>query len=165
MELLIVRHGIAVDRGTPGMADDERPLTKEGEKKFRGAARGLATIVSAPDIVLTSPLPRALRTAEIAAAAWKGDKPVRSPKLAAGSAAAILELLAQNRRHARVAIFGHEPDLSQLLARLLGSGKGERLALKKGGAALLELTDDLQAGRLVFYLPPKLLRALGERRG
>ena len=42
MELLIVRHAIAVEQGTPGVSDEERPLTPEGRTKFTKAARGLA---------------------------------------------------------------------------------------------------------------------------
>ena len=31
MRLLVVRHAIAVPHGTPGVADNDRPLTSEGE--------------------------------------------------------------------------------------------------------------------------------------
>ncbi len=61
------------------------------------------------------------------------------------------------------AVVGHEPSLSALLARLLGTPHDARLAFKKGGAALLEVADGLAGGgQLVWYLPPRLLRALGE---
>ena len=42
MRLLIIRHAVAVPRGTPDMEDDARPLTPKGRKRFRDAARGLA---------------------------------------------------------------------------------------------------------------------------
>src|SRR6185503_4199528 len=67
MRLLIIRHAIAVPRGTPDIADDERPLTKRGRRRFRAAAAGLARLVKRPDFVLSSPLPRARETADIAA--------------------------------------------------------------------------------------------------
>jgi phosphohistidine phosphatase len=64
---------------------------------------------------------------------------------------------------ATVAIVGHEPTLSQLLARLLGSGRAERFAFKKGGAALVELpTEGRSAGRLIWFLRPRILRDLAE---
>ena len=62
MRLLIIRHAIAVPRGTPGIPDDERPLTPAGRKRFQTAARGLARVARRPDVLLTSPLPRALAT-------------------------------------------------------------------------------------------------------
>ena len=84
MRLIIVRHAIAVERGTPGIPDDERPLTPAGEKKFRQAARGLARIAPPPSRLLTSPLPRARRTAELAAKAWGAAAPEPKQALAGG---------------------------------------------------------------------------------
>ena len=62
-----------------------------------------------------------------------------------------------------MAIVGHEPMLSQVLARLLGSGRAERFAFKKGGAALIELPGEgRSAGRLVWFLRPWILRDLAD---
>jgi phosphohistidine phosphatase len=61
-----------------------------------------------------------------------------------------------------VAVVGHEPHLSDLLARLLGSRHDDRLAFKKGGAALVDVPGRLAGGgQLVWFLPPKVLRKLG----
>ena len=65
--LYLLRHGIAVPHGTPDIPDDERPLTSEGEKGVRKVARGLRLLGLKLDRIVTSPLPRALRTAEIVA--------------------------------------------------------------------------------------------------
>jgi phosphohistidine phosphatase len=164
MELLIVRHGPAVERGTPGYEDDDRrPLTEEGEKKFRKAARGLARLLPKPDVLLTSPLPRAHRTAEIAAEAWGGAGLAVAPPLAGGSLKEVAGLIAAHRTASLVALFGHEPDVSELLAHLLGTSQADRVAFKKGGAALVELDGGLEAGgRLVWFLPPRVLRELGD---
>jgi phosphohistidine phosphatase len=90
MELLIIRHAIAVDRTTPGLPDDQRALTPEGRKKFREAARGLTRIVKRPDALLTSPLLRARQTAEIAAVAWgRRPKPRELQALADGDFAGL----------------------------------------------------------------------------
>jgi len=163
MDLLIVRHATAVDRGTAGYEDDERPLTEEGEAKFTVAARGLARILSVPDALLTSPLVRAHRTAEIAAAAWGGAALTVTPVLAGGSFAEIASLLSTYREQSLVALFGHEPDVSELLARVLGTSHADRLAFKKGGAALVDVPGRLESGGgLRWFLPPRVLRALGE---
>ena len=56
---------------------------------------------------------------------------------------------------------GHEPWVSELLARLLGSRQDDRLTFKKGGAALVDVPGRLAGGgQLVWYLPPKVLRKL-----
>jgi phosphohistidine phosphatase len=161
MELLIVRHGIAVEAGTPGFTEENRPLTREGEEKFREVARGLAELLPAPDTLLTSPLARAHRTAEIAAKAWGGARFEVSPKLAGRGVDEILTLFPKNDRRKLVAIFGHEPDCSELAARLLGTKHATSVAFKKGGAALLELAPDASRGVLLWFLPPKVLRKIG----
>ena len=161
MRLLIIRHATAVPRGTPDMPDDERPLTKRGERRFRLAAEGLARLMKRPDTLLSSPLPRARRTAEIAAKAWGKVEVEEEPALAGGSYDEISTALSRFPSDSTVAIVGHEPDLSHLLARLLGSSKPERLAFKKGGAALVDVPGPLsEGGTLVWYMPPRLLRRL-----
>ena len=82
MKLTIIRHGIAVPSGAEGIADDDRPLTNKARRRFQEVARGLAEICARPDVLLTSPLPRAAETAEIAAAAWGDITPVSELALA-----------------------------------------------------------------------------------
>src|SRR5437879_13275072 len=86
MRVLIIRHAAAVPSGTPGIADDDRPLTPKGAAKFRVAATGLARIADRPDVLLTRPLPRARATARSAARASKRLAPRPVPPLAPGGA-------------------------------------------------------------------------------
>jgi phosphohistidine phosphatase len=161
MRLLIVRHAIAVARGTAGMRDADRPLTPEGRQKFAEAAAGLARLLDPPDVLLTSPWLRARQTAEIAAAAWGRVKPKDAEALAGGTFAELATAVDAYPDSATVAVFGHEPQVSELLGRLVGSRASERLAFKKGGAALVEVRGQLaDGGDLVWFLPPKVLRKL-----
>lgn len=161
MKLVLIRHAAAVPRGTPGVLDAERPLTSSGKVKFRAAARGLARIMRRPDVLLTSPLPRAQETAEIAAHAFRDIEPGIEPALADQSVDGILAALQTQPRDATVALVGHEPVLGALLARMLGSGHAERLAFKKGGAAVVDLPDGPSTpGRLISFLDPRVLRTL-----
>ena len=161
MKVLILRHAIAVPSGTPDIDDRDRPLTPRGRKRFRKAARGLARILPRPDALFTSPLRRALETAEIAAEAWGDVTPVEDPRLAGGHTEGILPGLAAHGEDALVALVGHEPDVSHLLGHLVG-GAGEGLTFKKGGVALVEIDGAAPAsGRLIWFLPPRLLRRLG----
>jgi phosphohistidine phosphatase len=163
VRILIIRHAIAVPPGTPGIPDDERPLTPAGEKRFRRAAKGLARITKRPHALLTSPLPRALRTAEIAAEAWGRIRPKKTQALVGGSLEALEAALKGYPAKAEIALVGHEPHVSALLAHLVGSTLAERLVFRKGGAALVDVPGSLsEGGRLVFYLAPKILRALAD---
>jgi phosphohistidine phosphatase len=165
MKVLIIRHAIAVERGTPGIADDDRPLTPEGRARFEKAARGLARIAPAPDAILTSPLPRARETAEIAARAFDCAPPRASDALIEARPDAVARLLAAQRDARLVALVGHEPSLSELIAIWLGARSGERFALRKGAAVLLEPLDPARpsprhGAKLIWALPPRVLRAL-----
>jgi len=164
MRLIIIRHAIAVARGTPDIADDDRPLTRKGARRFRGAARGLARIEPRPDVLLTSPLPRARQTAEIAAAAWGKIKPKKTDVLAGGSFTEIAGVLDKLPRDATAVVVGHEPDVSELAAAILGSKDAAAFTFKKGGVAALDVAGPLgQGGVLLWFMPPRLLRRLGRR--
>jgi phosphohistidine phosphatase len=161
MRLLIIRHAIAVPHGTKGIPDDERPLTPRGRKRFRRAAKGLARVAMRPDVLLTSPLPRARETADIAAEAWGKLKPVEAESLAGGGVEEISAELAKHAQAGTVAIVGHEPDLSSFLAHLLDTRASERLTFRKGGVACVEVPGSPgNGGTLTWYLPPRVLRLL-----
>ena len=91
-ELYLVRHGLAEERGEKWPDDTKRPLTEEGIVRMRKAARGLARLGVAVDVVLTSPLVRARQTADIVAAGI--DQPARRDKPLAAAAPAVRALSA-----------------------------------------------------------------------
>ena len=164
MKLLLIRHAPAVRNGSAGTRDGERKLTPRGRARFRLAARGLARIAERPDVLLTSPLVRARATADIAAAAFKKVTPRVEPALGQENVDAVVAALKRCPRDAMVAVVGHEPTLSRLLARMLGVHQDDdRFAFKKGGAALLDLPDGpAAAGQLRWFVKPHILRSLGD---
>ncbi|HEY6223949.1 MAG TPA: histidine phosphatase family protein [Gemmatimonadales bacterium] len=165
-QLLVVRHAMAADaaeyaRGHPD--DAGRPLTPEGKKKMKRVAEGLRTLVPEIQLLATSPLTRAVQTAEILAAAYDGVKPVVVPSLAPGqSAEEVTRWLAGERRHETAAIVGHEPALSRLVSWLLAGSERSFVDIKKGAALLLEFPDAVgaAAATLVWALTPSQIRAL-----
>src|SRR5207245_10679111 len=132
MQLLPIRHAAAVPSGTPGVRDGERPLTANGEAKFRLAAGGLARIADRPDVLLTSPLARARATAGIDARAFGGMEPSIEPALAHGTAEAILTERGRLRSATSIAVVGHEPLSYAVGARLTRCSANERIAVTKG---------------------------------
>ncbi len=163
MKVLVIRHAAAVPSGAPGIADDDRPLTPRGRARFTRAARGLARITRRPDVLLSSPLPRARATADIAARAFGRIEPTVAPLLAHGSVDEIVMVLTSQPRDALVGLVGHEPVLGALVARLVGAPASGGFPFKKGGAALVDLPDGPRAaGRLVWFLKPRILRALSD---
>ena len=159
MRVFIIRHAIAAERA-PGVVDDERRLTKRGRRRFRMAARGLARLFAPPSAIVSSPLVRARQTARMAARAWDGTKVTLDQALAGGSIDDVMALLGRLPASAPVALVGHEPQVSEVLAHLLGSNDPARLAFKKGGVAVVDLPEGPEAGgRLVAFLPPGVLRS------
>jgi phosphohistidine phosphatase len=164
VDVYLVRHAIAAARDPVRWPDDsQRPLTQKGEARFREAARGLRRIVDGPEIVLSSPYPRAWRTAELLEeeAGWRS--PVGCPELEAERpATAALEPLARSTATS-VALVGHEPYLSALASLLLtGDEAALRLEVKKGGVVHLVLSGEPTPRRAVlgWSASPRLLRAL-----
>jgi phosphohistidine phosphatase len=168
-ELYIVRHGIAVDPGTPGIPDDERPLTAKGEKRMRQIARGLRRLDLKPDRIVTSPLPRASATAEIIADALDARERVENSNLLlAGSSAATIQRWLREQNEDALMIVGHNPTLSDLVSLLvMGTTQPQICDLKKGGIAALARTavaKDLYD--IVWIATPRLIRSLaGEDNG
>lgn len=161
MKLLLIRHATAVARDTPDLADADRPLTPRGAKRFRRAAQGLARVVPRPDVLLTSPWRRARETADIAAVTFEGPAPVETTALTGASFDEIVSTLEELGHVSLVALVGHEPWMSELLARLT-QGDAGRLAFRKGAAALVSCPDGpAKGGSLAFFLPPRVLRRLG----
>lgn len=163
MKILLIRHAPAVRNGSGGIRDHDRPLTRQGRQRFRQAARGLARIAGRPDVLLTSPLTRARATADIAAAAFERVTPRIESALGQDDVDVLVTALKKFRPDATVALVGHEPTLSGLLAHLLGMHQGDdRFAFKKGGAALVHLPDGpSMPGELRWFVKPRILRALG----
>lgn len=121
MKLYVMRHGPAEDDSPTGR-DADRALTPSGRDRVRSVAKALGQEGEAPSVIISSPLVRALQTAEIVAAQTSNEASaveVRRELAPGGDSMALLsELVKANRK--RVMVVGHEPDLSMLVARLLG---------------------------------------------
>lgn len=165
-QLYILRHGIAVESGTPGIPDDDRPLTPEGRKRMREIARGLRRLGLEVDRVITSPLPRAGATAEIVAVALEAqDRLETADVLRSGSDAAAIGDWLRHRAEGRLMIVGHNPGLTDLITRLVvGDAGGPRppvCELKKGGiAALRPAPGSPDRFELDWVATPRLIRRL-----
>jgi phosphohistidine phosphatase len=167
MELLIIRHAIAFERDRDRWTDDgARPLSPAGIKRSRKAAAGLKELFKVPDSLLTSPLIRATQTAKILTevAGWPRAKIAQELKPGEG-AARVLTLLAKDPGR-RVAIVGHQPDLSALLAACLLEENGAlRIEMKKNAVACLSFAGRARAGRaaLAWLATPRILRGFRNR--
>jgi len=144
MELLILRHGRAVELGTEGITrDEDRFLTSEGEVEVAAVGHALRRADAVPERVLSSPLLRARQTTERVLGALGSDAPIElRPELKPGATPmGIMALIASHGRDAkRVLIVGHQPDLGRFVGTLLGQ---ERLDIRiaPGGLARVDIEN------------------------
>ncbi len=162
MQLYIVRHGIAIDREDRKCPPDpERYLTEEGVEKTKQVAKGVAALGVTADLFLSSPYVRAMQTAEIFAAAldYAKQKIRRTDLLLPGAEPSLFfRELAKDKQSSSVFLFGHAPQLDDIIATGVAS-KHHVTALKKAGVALLELKRiSPPSAQLIWLATPKILR-------
>ena len=176
MKLYVMRHGPAEDDAASGR-DADRALTPAGRERVKLVAQALVDAGEAPYAILSSPLVRAVETAEIVAEVTHLARQAREDKKAQlggatggveirrelGMGTEKLAMLAELARagRKRVLIVGHEPDFSMLVSQLVGpvlvSGMGKAMVVgvkltKDPGVAGLEFRSTLR-----FILDPKTL--------
>lgn len=160
MELLLMRHGAALDRGAPGIrCDADRPLSDEGRAVTCAVADTLLARGSRPDLVLTSPLKRAVQTATLVAACC-GDLPVQEcGALAPGATPPELVDALQHCHKQCVLAVGHMPDLSELALYLLCGIPLDRLIFATSGVCLIRFEGQVRAdaGAMEWLAPPPAL--------
>ena len=165
MELYILRHAIAVERGTEGFATDaERPLTPKGRKKMRRNAEGMVALGLSFDRIISSPFVRARQTAEIVAEAFDLVKHLSiSQHLAVGGSETELINEVNALGCDGIVLVGHEPYLGGLISVLLSGDQGISMTLKKGSLCKLTV-DGLRHGKcatLDWLLTPNQLANIG----
>jgi phosphohistidine phosphatase len=142
-ELLLLRHGIAEER-SPDRPDAGRALTEAGRRRTRAVLERAVALQLTAQRLVSSPLTRALQTAELAVGTALAGRLEVAEALAPG--ADPFPLLrswwaaASGQPPERLLLVGHEPDLGLLAARLIGAEPGA-ITLKKAGLALLQIPD------------------------
>jgi len=157
MRLYFLRHGRAVARDEWGGDDAQRPLTEEGVELVRAEADSLRRMTLDPTVIITSPLVRAVQTADsVAERLDLRGRLLHDERLAVGLDLDTLEELVRENDHAAAILFvGHEPDFSEIISGLTG---GSRIVLKKGALARVDLPDhSVRRGHLVWLIPSAAL--------
>lgn len=162
--VLVVRHAEAeepLEAARAGRSEAERRLTRDGIKLMKKGARGLATLVDPPALILSSPFTRAVQTADILVEVFPNAKRENHSRVAPGfDPEALLRWLGPRRDG--VALVGHEPDLSEWIGYAV-SGLSLSLArMKKGSVCRLDIPTTARPGEaeIVWLLTLKQLAEL-----
>jgi phosphohistidine phosphatase len=156
MRVYFMRHGDAGDKRSWEGADAARPLSQLGIDRTTAAAEHFSRTDFRPTKILTSPLARALQTADIVAKILDAQELVEvderlDPSFNVKSFALILK---ENAGQERLLLVGHDPSFSNVIGAVIGGGA---IVLKKGGAARLDI-DNVAApsGKLAWLVSPSV---------
>lgn len=162
LQLYLIRHGVAAERGPEFPDDSKRPLTNRGIAALRKEAKGLNALGVTFDLIITSPFARARQTADVLAEGLSGKPAVTNSDalVPAGTPAAVIQEIVRHQRKARIALVGHEPNLGELAGRLIGARSP--ITFKKGGICRIDfdVLPPKALGELRWFLPPRVLRKL-----
>ena len=162
LELYLIRHGIAAERGEEFPDDSKRPLTSEGIVRLRKEAKAIEGLGVSFDQILSSPLVRARQTADVFAEELKAKPPIANTDALtpAGSPGAVIQELGKHMRKARIALVGHEPNMGELAAYLIGAKVP--LPFKKGAICRIDFSvfPPKGKGELCWFVTPKMLRKI-----
>jgi phosphohistidine phosphatase len=120
---------------------------------MRQVGKFLSRLKVKPTLVVTSPLPRASQTAEIAAEQLK-TKLRQDEALEPGFGITELRTVLKRHHSRALMLVGHEPDFSSVISALTGAS----IKLSKAGVALVDFDRETEKGRLLWLFPPKLAR-------
>jgi phosphohistidine phosphatase len=167
LKLYLMRHGPAEEQADSGM-DSDRALTASGRDRVRSVAKLLLELDEQPLQVITSPLARAVQTAEIVALVTRlgdrqGNVQVRRELSPGGGDGAGLIASLASAGSKRVMLVGHEPDMSELTAKLIA--KGSPRPFEKAMVVGLQVGASGDHSRLRFVLDPKALGLDPDLRG
>jgi phosphohistidine phosphatase len=160
MEIYFLRHASA-NHYDPTADDDKRPIDKTGEQQSQDVGRALAALGLKLDVMISSPLTRALQTAEIAASELgHKDKIVLDGALRPEASYEHFEaLLARYGKKKAIMVVGHNPSMTDFLNRMLSGESAEFIDFKKGAVAKVE-RDGSHPAVLKWCMTPKLVRAI-----
>lgn len=155
MTLYLLRHAEAE---TLAASDSARRLTAKGEAQAERAGEFCRQHGIAPEVILSSPVTRALQTAKIVHGSLDGAEMIEVPWAACGMDAvdALGELKSFAKLNA-VMLVGHQPDLGQLAATLLGCDDANSLHVRKSLLCAIDVVPGFRRGVLEFFVPAKLM--------
>jgi phosphohistidine phosphatase len=165
MNLYLMRHANAgLSRDNP-LLDAKRGLIKEGKDQCMLMARVLSALKVQFDTIVSSPLKRALQTAQFVGTELGYDAKVETSLALLPNAdyAAFQDLLSKYAAREGILVVGHNPNLFQFLGKLITGNGGAAIRLRKGSIANVNL--DHHPPRLQWLLDPRSCRWIYESVG
>ncbi len=160
MNLYVLRHASAGEKRPNPLLDKKRPLDKEGKQQCILIGSYLNALRISVDVIVSSPLKRALQTASLVGTELGYESPIQLSDSLAPSATTDLfqRLVADLQVYENVLVVGHNPNLAQFLGSLVVNTGRPNLRLRKGSIARVDCTR--KPGQLVSLIEPRILRQI-----
>lgn len=156
MDIYIVRHGVAADLDHDMAEESYRYLTVHGRNHCKVVARRLKDLKVNFDVMISSPLVRAIQTAEVFASVLKFDNEIKTAiELIGGSSySRFLQLLKRNSHHKSIGIFAHAPDVNTFALSLIKSQnlKDLQLNFKNSSVCKIKFDPATENGSFEWFL-------------
>jgi phosphohistidine phosphatase len=159
MNLYLIRHSIA-ETISPGKKDFDRELTLQGQDTLRNAAAYWNKIIHGFDLIITSPLVRAVQTSDIIADSFGYNREViKDNNLATGAKTSALIEILNTYGLENIACIGHQPDLSFHISNLISTNG---CVLHFPPAAICKIrfagSAKFSKGELIYLIPPEIFK-------
>jgi phosphohistidine phosphatase len=160
MNLYLMRHANAGLKRENATLDERRALIKEGKEQCMLMARVLAALKVQVDVIVSSPLKRALQTAQFVGTelGYEGRVEISSALGPDSDYASFQQMLAHYAGYEGVLIVGHNPNLFQFLGRLITGNGGAAIRMRKGSVARVDL--DRHPPLLHWLIDPRSARSI-----
>ncbi|HMQ97891.1 MAG TPA: phosphohistidine phosphatase SixA [Ignavibacteria bacterium] len=152
MDIYIIRHGVAADLDNEIVEESYRYLTIHGRNHCRIVAQRLKDMKIRFDSILSSPLVRAVQTAEVFASVLKYDDEIKTAiELIGGNTfSRFAQLIKRHSHHNSIAVFGHAPDVNSFSLNLIKDNPVKDLQLNFKNASVCKIKYDPASGKGKF---------------
>ncbi len=156
MDLYIIRHGVAADIGSEVSDEGQRYLSIHGRNHCKIVAHRLKDMNVKFDAILTSPLVRAVQTAELFGSVLKFDDEIKTAvELIGGhSFSRFVQMINRNAHYKSIGIFGHAPDVNSYSLNLISGSNpgGVQMNFKNASVCKIEYDPSNETGKFVWFL-------------
>jgi phosphohistidine phosphatase len=158
MNLYVLRHASAGVRRADPSIDAKRPLDKEGKEQCLLIGRYLTALRLQFDVILSSPLKRALQTASLVGTEVAYDSKIQIAEALspAGTVAGFQTLLGTLASYENVLVVGHNPNLPTFVGALICAPRPASIRMRKGAIARVDCSQ--RPGQLISLVDPRVLR-------
>ena len=163
MVIYFLRHANAGQKHfSDAVKDEKRPIDKVGEEQSHDVGRALAALGVTVNVIISSPLARAMQTAVIVSQELGHEEKLVLDDALRPEATfeKFKALLNKYKDKASIMVVGHEPSMTEFVNRVLsGGGPLAVIEMKKGGVAKVE-KDVRRQAVLKWCMPPKVVQKI-----